>query len=667
MEGNEYRKTAEQIVAAVGKDNIISATHCATRLRFIVKDKEQVDEKSLQKLDMVKGTFFNAGQYQVILGTGIVNKVYGEMENLGLNTLSKQEQDEAVKSQQKGVKRFMRMLGDIFIPIIPVIAATGLFLGLKGCVFNDNVLGLLGLSTSMIPDYVILLVNVLTETAFAFLPALICWSAFKVFGGMPVIGLVIGLMLVSPSLPNAYAVATPGNGVDAVMAFSRIPIVGCQGSVLTAILAAFLGASMEKKLRKIMPNALDLIMTPFLVMLGTFLIVMLGIGPVMHVVELKLVSVVELMVHLPFGIGGFIIGATYPLLVITGLHHTYTMIETSLLANTGFNPVITLCAMYGFANVGTCLAFFVKSKKQSVKSTSIGAMLSQLFGISEPVLFGIQLRYNLRPLLIMLVTSGLGAALLSILGIQSNSYGLAVLPSYLMYIYQGNQLLWYFIISVCSVACCFVLTCLFGIPSEVLEADEEEASETELTGVSQAGAEKESETGTEAADVSRTAGTETETGAEPDGMPYEFAAPASGSLLSLEKVTDPVFASKALGDGFAVDLTDGRILSPVNGTVAAACDTGHAVGISTEDGREILIHIGIDTVELGGRGFHLHVSQGQKVTMGDALVDVDLEEVRKSGKDLTTMILFATGETVTVKEGSNVTAGEKMAIRIGKR
>ena len=189
------------------------------------------------------------------------------------------------------------------------------------------------------------------------------------------------------------------------MAFSRIPIVGCQGSVLTAILAAFLGASMEKKLRKIMPNALDLIMTPFLVMLGTFLVVMLGIGPVMHVVELKLVTIVEMLVHLPFGIGGFLIGATYPLLVITGLHHTYTMIETSLLANTGLNPVITLCAMYGFANVGTCLAFFVKSRKQSVKSTSIGAMLSQLFGISEPVLFGIQLRYNLRPLVIMLFGS----------------------------------------------------------------------------------------------------------------------------------------------------------------------------------------------------------------------------------------------------------------------
>lgn len=211
----------------------------------------------------------------------------------------------------------------------------------------------------------------------------------------------------SPMADNGYDVADPKSGVEAIMAFGAIPIVGCQGSVLTAILTALIGATLEKKLRKVMPNALDLIMTPFVVMLVTFLIVILGIGPVMHVVELGIVNVVEVLVNLPFGLGGFLIGATYPLLVITGLHHTYTMIETSLLANTGFNPVITLCAMYGFANVGTCLAFFVKSKKESVRQTSIGAMLSQLFGISEPVLFGIQLRYNLRPLIIMLFTSGL--------------------------------------------------------------------------------------------------------------------------------------------------------------------------------------------------------------------------------------------------------------------
>ncbi len=467
-----YQDIAAQIVKIVGADNIISATHCATRLRLVVKEKDRIDEKKLQEIPAVKGTFFNAGQYQIILGTGIVNKVYAQMEQLDLKTVSKEEQDTMLKDDQKGVKRVMRIIGDIFVPIIPVIAATGLFLGLKGCVFNDNVLQLFGASTAMIPDYIVTLVNVLTETAFAFLPALICWSAYKVFGGMPVIGIVLGLMLVSPILPNAYAVADPSSGIDAVMAFGKIPVVGCQGSVLTAILTAFIGASLEKKLRKIMPNALDLIMTPFLVILVTFLITILGIGPVMHVIELKLVEIVEFLVHIPFGIGGFVIGATYPLLVITGLHHTYTMIETSLLANTGFNPVITLCAMYGFANVGSCLAFLVKSGKKSMKQTAVGAMLSQLFGISEPVLFGILLRYNLRPLIIMLCTSGIGAALLSILNIQSNSYGLAVLPSYLMYIYEWRQLLWYFVISVFSVLCCFILTSLFGIPGEVLEKEE---------------------------------------------------------------------------------------------------------------------------------------------------------------------------------------------------
>ena len=211
MGKENYQEIAYQIVELVGKDNIMSATHCATRLRLIVKDKDAIEDKKIEKVPLVKGTFFNAGQYQIILGTGIVNKVYAELEKMNLKTLSKQEQEAIVKEQEKGVKRFMRTLGDIFVPIIPVIAATGLFLGLKGCLFNDNVLALFGANSSMIPDYIVTLVNVLTETAFAFLPALICWSAYKVFGGMPVIGVVLGLMLVSPILPNAYSVADPNS------------------------------------------------------------------------------------------------------------------------------------------------------------------------------------------------------------------------------------------------------------------------------------------------------------------------------------------------------------------------------------------------------------------------------------------------------------------------
>lgn len=614
----DYHRIAQEIIQVVGKDNILSATHCATRLRFMVKDRDAINDKKVEAIEEVKGVFFTSGQYQIILGTGIVNKVYAELETIGLHTVSKKEQEEAVKNQEKGIKKLMRILADIFVPIIPVIAATGLFLGLKGCIFNDNVLALFGADTTQIPTYIQTLVTVLTDTAFAFLPAIITWSAFRVFHGTPVIGLVIGLMLVAPALPNAYAVADPNSGVEAIMAFGFIPLVGCQGSVLTAIVTGWFGATLEKKLRKIMPNVLDLIFTPFFVMLITMLVILLGVGPIMHTIELGMVGIIENLIHLPFGIGGFIIGFTYPLAVITGLHHTYVMIETSLLANTGFNPLITLCAMYGFANVGTCLAFFVKAKKQNIKQTSIGAMLSQLFGISEPVLFGIQLRFNLKPLCIMLFSSGIGAALLSIMNIQSNSYGLAVLPSYLMYIYEGHQLIWYFLISLFSTILCFVLTCLFGIPQEVMVED---------------------------------------TIAEENAY---FIAPASGTFVPLENVPDETFAKKMLGDGFAIDLQDEFIISPVAGEVVTAFPDGHAFGIKGKDGMEILIHIGINTVDLQESCFTPLVSLKESVKQGQPIVKVDLKKLKESGKSGMTMIIFTNKDKLQIEAANQITAGNKM-------
>lgn len=625
----KYSSIAKQIIDIIGKDNIISVTHCATRLRVMVKDRDAIDDKKVENVDEVKGVFFTSGQYQIILGTGIVNKVYAEVEKLGLKTLSKKEQDEAAKDNEKGMKRMMRTLADIFVPIIPVIAATGLFLGLKSCLFNDNVLGIFGMSSAGIPEYVTTLVSVLTETAFAFLPAIIVWSAFKVFGGTPVIGLVIGLMLVSPILPNAYSVADPSNDVNAIMAFGFIPIVGCQGSVLTAIVTAFIGSKLEKWFRKHMPNVLDLIFTPFFVMLLTMLIILLGVGPIMHTIELKMVAIISLLIQLPLGIGGFLIGFTYPLAVITGLHHTYVMIETSLLANTGFNALITLCAMYGFANIGTCLAFIKKTRNTKIKQTASGAMLSQLFGISEPVLFGIQIRFNLKPLMIMCFSSGLGAALLSIFHIQSNSYGLAVLPSYLMYIYSSHQLLIYFAVSIFVVAFCFAITYLFGIPKEAIEDDSEliseEVSEEIITD-----------------DV--------------------FVSPGTGKVIALEDVPDDTFASKMLGDGFALDIVDGKIVAPVSGKLEAVFPTGHAFGIKSSRG-SILIHVGIDTVSLDGEGFEVFVKQGDMVKQGDVLANVDLDKIHKLGKSTLTMVIFTEGQMLNISDiGNNVDGG--MALNI---
>ncbi|WP_330401925.1 glucose PTS transporter subunit IIA [Clostridioides difficile] len=592
---------------------------------MMVKDREIINDKKVEKVDEVKGVFFTSGQYQIILGTGIVNKVYAEVEKMGLKTLSKKEQDELVKNNETGFKKVMRTLADIFVPIIPVIAATGLFLGLKGCLFNDNVLGLFGMSSANIPLYIQTLVSVLTETAFAFLPAIIVWSAFKVFGGTPVIGLVIGLMLVSPILPNAYSVADPSNEIEAIMAFGFIPIVGCQGSVLTAIVTAFIGANLEKWFRKHMPNVLDLIFTPFFVMLITMLVILLGVGPIMHTIELKMVDIISLLIDLPLGIGGFIIGFTYPLAVITGLHHTYVMIETSLLANTGFNALITLCAMYGFANIGTCLAFMKKSKNNQVKQTAVGAMLSQLFGISEPVLFGIQLRYNLKPLIIMCASSGLGAAILSILHIQSNSYGLAVLPSYLMYIYDGYNLITYLLVSIFVVAFCFIVTCLFGVPKEAINEDEDE----ELVF---------------------------------NENNENFVSPAKGKIVALENVPDETFSKKMLGDGFAIDIIDGKIVSPISGKLETVVSSGHAFGIKGTNG-EVLIHVGIDTVALNGDGFDVAVKQGDMVKQGDVLVNVDLKRIHELGKSTLTMVLFPDGKKVNILDiNKDVKIGQRICV-----
>ncbi|AWH76230.1 PTS beta-glucoside transporter subunit IIBCA [Clostridioides difficile] len=622
---NKYNKIANELIEIIGENNIISITHCATRLRVMVKDREIINDKKVEKVNEVKGVFFTSGQYQIILGTGIVNKVYAEVEKMGLKTLSKKEQDELVKNNETGFKKVMRTLADIFVPIIPVIAATGLFLGLKGCLFNDNVLGLFGMSSANIPLYIQTLVSVLTETAFAFLPAIIVWSAFKVFGGTPVIGLVIGLMLVSPILPNAYSVADPSNEVEAIMAFGFIPIVGCQGSVLTAIVTAFIGANLEKWFRKHMPNVLDLIFTPFFVMLITMLVILLGVGPIMHTIELKMVDIISLLIGLPLGIGGFIIGFTYPLAVITGLHHTYVMIETSLLANTGFNALITLCAMYGFANIGTCLAFMKKSKNNQVKQTAVGAMLSQLFGISEPVLFGIQLRYNLKPLIIMCASSGLGAAILSILHIQSNSYGLAVLPSYLMYIYDGYNLITYLLVSIFVVVFCFIATCLFGVPKEAINEDEDE----ELVF---------------------------------NENNENFVSPAKGKIVALENVPDETFSKKMLGDGFAIDIIDGKIVSPISGKLETVFSSGHAFGIKGTNG-EVLIHVGIDTVELNGDGFDVAVKQGDMVKQGDVLVNVDLKRIHELGKSTLTMVLFPDGKKVNILDiNKDVKIGQRICV-----
>lgn len=599
MTKTNYSEIAEKIVAVVGEDNIVSATHCATRLRLQVKDRKAIDDTQVEQVEEVKGVFYNAGQYQIILGTGIVNKVYAALQSLySFNEVSK---DQMAKDDSSPLQRAVRNIADIFVPIIPILGATGLFLGLKGVLFNETVLHTMGLTPNSIPAWLSASVTVLTDTAFGFLTAFICWSAFKKIGGLPIIGFLIGLMLVSPALPNAYAVA--GGTAEPIMAFGVIPLVGYQGSILTALITGMIGATLEKKLRKVMPNAMDLIFTPFVVILVSVFVALFVLGPIVHAFESQAVKVIEMFLHLPFGIGGLIIGFLYPIAVMTGMHHMFIMIETSLIATTGFNPLITVCAMYGFANAAVCLAIALRTKSASIKTAGISATVTQMLGVSEPALFGVVMRTGMKAILVMLGSSAVGGMVLSLLGIQANSYGLAVLLSPLMYIYQPYQVITYVLVGVATFVLAFILTNLFVIKKNDTKVETVIPTEGHTKNV-------------------------------------KVYSPIEGEIIPISEVSDPVFASKMMGEGFAVLPSTETIKAPVSGMVKMIAPTKHAIGIVADNGMELLLHLGIDTVELNGAPFDLKIKVGEKIQQGQAIGTVNLKMIAENAKDATVMVII---------------------------
>lgn len=597
MTKTNYQEIAEKLVAVVGEDNIVSATHCATRLRLQVKDRKAIDDSQVEQVEEVKGVFYNAGQYQIILGTRIVNKVYAALQKTySFNEISK---DQIAKDEASPLQRAVRNIADIFVPIIPILGATGLFLGLKGVLFNETVLRVMGLTPNSIPEWLSASVTILTDTAFGFLTAFICWSAFKKLGGLPIIGFLIGLMLVSPALPNAYAVA--GGTAEPIMAFGVIPLVGYKGSILTALITGMIGATLEKKLRKNMPNAMDLIFTPFLVILISVFVALFVLGPIVHAFEGQAVKVIEMFLHLPLGIGGLIIGFLYPIAVMTGMHHMFIMIETSLIATTGFNPLITVCAMYGFANAAVCLAIALRTRNTSVKTAGISATVTQMLGVSEPALFGVVMRTGMKAILVMLGSSAVGGMVLSLLGIQANSYGLAVLLSPLMYIYEPYQVITYVLVGIGTFILAFALTNLFVIKKEKdAVASNAQAKKT-------------------------------------NGKVY---SPIEGEIIPISEVDDQVFASKMMGEGFAVLPSDGTIKAPISGIVKMIAPTKHAIGIVADDGMELLLHLGIDTVDLNGEPFTLTIKEGETLQQGQVIGTIDLNQIEVKGKDATVMVII---------------------------
>ena len=596
------QEIAKKVIDALGgRENVNSVAHCATRLRVMVKDEGKINKEVIENLEKVQGAFFNSGQYQIIFGTGTVNKMYDEVVALGLPTSSKDDMKAEAAKQGNWFQRAIRTFGDVFVPIIPVIVATGLFMGVRG------LLTALGMT---LPADVTTYTQILTDTAFIILPGLVVWSTFRVFGGNPAVGIVLGMMLVSGSLPNAWAVASGGE-VTAMNFFGFIPVVGLQGSVLPAFIIGVVGAKFEKAVRKVVPDVIDLLVTPFVTLLVMSILGLFVIGPVFHVVENYILIATKAILSMPFGLGGFLIGGVHQLIVVSGVHHIFNLLEVQLLAADHANPFNAIITAAMTAQGAATVAVGVKTKNPKLKTLAFPAALSAFLGITEPAIFGVNLRFR-KPFFLSLIAGAIGGGLASILGLAGTGNGITIIPGTMLYIGNG-QLAQYLLMVAVSFALGFALTYMFGY-----EDEKEVATEVETERLVQ----------------------EETTGNIPAALQNEtLVTPIVGDVVALADVNDPVFSSGAMGQGIAVKPSQGVVYAPADAEVSIAFPTGHAFGLKTTDGAEVLIHVGIDTVTMNGDGFEAKVAQGDKVKAGDVLGTFDSNKIAAAGLDDTTMVI----------------------------
>lgn len=595
------QEIAKKVIDALGgRENVNSVAHCATRLRVMVKDEEKINKEVIENLEKVQGAFFNSGQYQIIFGTGTVNKMYDEVVVLGLPTSSKDDMKAEAAKQGNWFQRAIRTFGDVFVPIIPVIVATGLFMGVRG-LFNALEMPLPG-------DFATY-TQILTDTAFIILPGLVVWSTFRVFGGNPAVGIVLGMMLVSGSLPNAWAVAQGGE-VTAMNFFGFIPVVGLQGSVLPAFIIGVVGAKFEKAVRKVVPDVIDLLVTPFVTLLVMSILGLFVIGPVFHVVENYILIATKAILSMPFGLGGFLIGGVHQLIVVSGVHHIFNLLEVQLLAADHANPFNAIITAAMTAQGAATVAVGVKTKNPKLKTLAFPAALSAFLGITEPAIFGVNLRFR-KPFFLSLIAGAIGGGLASILGLAGTGNGITIIPGTMLYVGNG-QLPQYLLMVAVSFALGFALTYMFGYEDEV----------------DATAAAKQAEVAEEKEEVA------------PAALQNEtLVTPIVGDVVALADVNDPVFSSGAMGQGIAVKPSQGVVYAPADAEVSIAFPTGHAFGLKTRNGAEVLIHVGIDTVSMNGDGFEAKVAQGNKVKAGDVLGTFDSNKIAAAGLDDTTMVI----------------------------
>ncbi|MBR5178170.1 MAG: PTS glucose transporter subunit IIA [Lachnospiraceae bacterium] len=597
----DYNKCASEILSALGgKDNLASAAHCATRLRLVIGDNGKVKKSVLENIDGVKGVFEAAGQLQVIIGTGTVNKVYGEFIKLaGVEAASKDDVKKAAAAKAPWYKRAIKTLGDIFVPIIPAIVATGLLCGLLG-----------GLSKAF-PDLgstkIYTLLDIFSNAALTFLPILIAVSAAKIFGANVYLGAVIGMIMIHPNLINAWSV---GDGSNLPVLWSwfglwDIHATGYQGHVIPVVIAILVLSIIEKWLHKRVPEVLDLFVTPLVSVLVTGFLTMTVIGPVFSQIETWVLTGAQWLISIPLGIGSFLMGAAYAPTVVAGVHHMYNAIELSMLANNGMNTWMPIATAANVAQGSAALAVAVKTRNRKLKSMALPASLSAFLGITEPAIFGVNVRFG-KPLIAGMIGGACGAAVASIMGVYATANGVTGVFGFLI---TTDTFVGYLLTFLIATAVAFAV-------SWILYKDAE--PETEAVPEKPEAESKPAEN-------------------YDDNCVY---APLKGKAVLMADVPDETFASDVLGMGAAVDPSEGKVVAPADGEVSTLFDTHHAIGLTLDNGMEMLIHVGINTVELNGEGYKAFVSEGDRVTRGQTLITFDIPLIKSKGyKTITPVII----------------------------
>ena len=632
-----YEKIAADIVRLVGgRDNIIGVAHCATRLRQVLEDNDKADIKAIETVDLAKGVFVAGDQLQIIFGAGLVNDVCQVLaESIHMDSMSLGDLKTKANKRMNPLQRAVKALSDVFIEIMPGILAAALLTGISSVLGNlefvENNDTLYGIST---------LINISSGAIFGFLPLCVAYSTVKRFGGRPIMGLVMGCIMLSNSLADAYAAAQGTAEITTLHIFGLpVELVGFQGGIIVALLIGIVTAKLDLFFEKKVPEVIRLLVSPLLTTLVSAFLLFMIIGPVGRGLASGITAALVWMTQNLGAAGYAVFSGVQQLIVITGLHHVFGAIESQLLADTGRNFLNPLMSVAIIAQGGAVLGYLARNRRDArARELCIPSFVSVLFGITEPALFGVNLRYR-YPIIGGCIGGAIGGIVVYVTNLAALGFGTTVVPGIALADPAGNGYVNYIIAHGIALAAGFLFAFLLGAVFERRQT----ADEPENTG-----------------EVSEAAGQTSVQTAETE----KLAAFADGQFMGIEKVNDPTFSQKVLGDGVAVVPSGNKVYSPADAVVEMVADTCHAVALRTKAGHGILLHVGIDTVQLGGKYFDVHVTAGQTVKKGDCLMDVDFGKIAEEGYDTSICLIFAElaeGYHVEREPEGTVKAGDPIA------